>query len=262
MIAIGTAGWSIPRALGERFPGPGPHLARYARVLTCAEINSSFHRPHRPEVYAKWAALTPPGFRFAVKMPRAITHEARLRGARALLDAFLAETASLGMKRGPLLAQLPPSLAFEARHAGAFFRLLRARHTGPVVCEPRHASWFEAKAEGLLARHGIGRAAADPAVVPQAAQPGGYLGPRGDGARAVVYYRLHGAPRKYRDRYPVERVRQWAQSLRLWPGGAEVWCIFDNTASDGAMANVLEMDDALSAPAGRASCGPHDDSLS
>jgi len=72
---VGTAGWSIPRASAERAPGDGTHLQRYARVLACSEINSSFHRSHRAAVYAKWAASTPSGFRFSVKLPRAITHD-------------------------------------------------------------------------------------------------------------------------------------------------------------------------------------------
>ena len=64
-IRIGTAGWSIPRASAARFPGPGTHLERYARVLNCAEINSSFYRPHAAATYAKWRDSTPPDFRFA-----------------------------------------------------------------------------------------------------------------------------------------------------------------------------------------------------
>ena len=79
---IGTAGWSIPKAVANAFPASGSHLARYAQVLNAAEINTSFYRNHRPEVYARWAAQTPDGFRFAVKLPRTITHDQRLRAAR------------------------------------------------------------------------------------------------------------------------------------------------------------------------------------
>jgi uncharacterized protein YecE (DUF72 family) len=68
-IRVGTAGWSLPRAVQEEFSGEGPHLARDARVFPAAEINSSFHRPHKPSVYARWAAATPASFRFAVKIP-------------------------------------------------------------------------------------------------------------------------------------------------------------------------------------------------
>src|SRR4051812_48945422 len=100
-IRIGTAGWSIPRVLADRFDGGGTHLHRYAQLFRCAEINSSFHRPHTPVTYAKWAASTPPDFRFAVKLPRTITHDGQLRRARAPLELFLEQSAGLGDKRGP-----------------------------------------------------------------------------------------------------------------------------------------------------------------
>ena len=81
MIIIATAGWSIPRACAARFPGDGTHLQRYAGVLPGAEINTSFHRGIARETYAHWASQTPRSFRFAVKLPREITHDQRLRAA-------------------------------------------------------------------------------------------------------------------------------------------------------------------------------------
>src|SRR6185369_5412888 len=140
-MRIGTAGWSIPRQSAPSFPGEGQHLLRHSSVLGCAEINSSFYRAHRTEVYQRWAALTPPGFRFSVKMPRAITHEGRLRRARKPLMRFLTEAAGLGDRLAVLLVQLPPSLPFEARSMRRFFALLGDLYAGAVVCEPRHPSW-------------------------------------------------------------------------------------------------------------------------
>ena len=81
-IRIGTAGWSIPRAATSRFDSAGTHLERYSRRFDCAEINSSFHRPHAATTYAKWRGSTPPAFRFSVKIPRAITHDLKLQRAR------------------------------------------------------------------------------------------------------------------------------------------------------------------------------------
>ena len=141
-VRIGTAGWSIPRAAAGRFDSPGTHLQRYSRRLDCAEINSSFHRPHAAATYAKWRDSTPPGFRFAVKIPRAITHELRLRDVQEPFVTFLAQTDGLADKRGPLLLQLPPSLSFDASVVTAFLDLVRRVYDGPIACEPRHASWF------------------------------------------------------------------------------------------------------------------------
>jgi uncharacterized protein YecE (DUF72 family) len=187
-ILVGTAGWSVPRASAHRFTGEGTHLQRYARVFGCAEINSSFHRPHAAGTYAKWAASTPAQFQFAIKVPRVITHLQQLRRARLPLERFLGETAALGHKRGPLLVQLPPSLAFDLRVAARFFDLMRSAYGGFIVCEPRHATWFSGHADALLVRYKVARVAADPPPARGAELPGGWSG--------ITYFRLHGAPRK------------------------------------------------------------------
>lgn len=228
---IGTAGWSIPRVSGGAFPGEGTHLQRYARVLTAAEINSSFYRPHAPATYARWAASVPEEFRFSVKMPRVITHERELRRARAPLEQFLGEAGGLGDRLGAILVQLPPSLAFDSRSAGRFFDLLRRLHTGAVVCEPRHATWLTPAAEALLARVQVGRVGADPPPAPGAGRPGGWPG--------LVYFRMHGSPRKYWSRYDRGTVDTLAAALTAAAG--DRWCIFDNTASGAAIENALEV---------------------
>jgi uncharacterized protein YecE (DUF72 family) len=240
-MRIGTAGWSISRESAASFAGEGHHLERYARVLDCAEINSSFHRSHKRQVYERWAAQTPPGFRFSAKLPRSITHEGRLRRAREPLQRFLEEAAGLGPRLAVLLVQLPPSFAFETRPVNTFFHLLRELFDGAVVCEPRHASWFTPRADRALAALQVSRAAADPARWPEAARPGGWLGPEGDGRGAVLYHRWHGAPRMYWSRYTTAWVAERAAELKQWPQAAERWCIFDNTASGAAIANALEL---------------------
>jgi uncharacterized protein YecE (DUF72 family) len=237
MIFVGTAGWSIPRTCARRFPGTGTHLQRYSRVLRCVEINTSFYKDHSATTYANWAKQTPRNFRFAVKLPREITHEQRLRAARRPLEQFLGDIAGLGRRLGPLIVQLPPSLAFESTSARRFFRLMRERFAGPVVCEPRHASWFEPGADRLLNDLKVGRIAADPCVVPAAAQPGGWPG--------VVYCRLHGSPRKYWSVYEPNQVAQWAKTLQALPRRTLAWCVFDNTAGGGAAGNALQMAENL-----------------
>jgi uncharacterized protein YecE (DUF72 family) len=229
---VGTAGWSIPRAFAAECGGPGTHLERYARLFGGAEINSSFYRPHAASTYAKWAACTPPGFQFAVKMPRLVSHELALRRSRAPLQRFLAETAGLEAKRGPLLLQLPGSHAFDARAAARFFEVLRSLYEGAVVCEPRHASWVGARAEALLTRYRVARVAADPARAPGLERPGGWPG--------LVYYRLHGSPRTYWSRYDAAFINTLAASLGSRPA-VDAWCIFDNTASGAAIENAQEL---------------------
>ena len=232
-IHIGTAGWSLSRHDKPHFPADGTHLERYASVFTGAEINASFYRPLRPELYAKWAAGVPASFRFAVKIPKAITHEQRLLDCDELLAAFLDQVAGLGDRLGCLLVQLPPSLEYEPSLAGAFFAVLRALHDGPVAVEPRHATWFTAAAEASMIEYDVARAAADPARVPEAAVPG-----RSD----VIYHRLHGSPRIYWSRYERSWLEALAEQLVSSAAHASmVWCIFDNTASSSAIPNALEL---------------------
>jgi uncharacterized protein YecE (DUF72 family) len=228
-IRIGTAGWNVPAAQAEHFPAEGTHLARYAARFAAAEINSSFHRPHRPATYARWAATVPDDFRFAVKLPKEITHTLRLVDAEAPLERFLAEVQALGGKLGPLLLQLPPSLGFDPGLVARFLDTLRARFGGPLVCEPRHPSWFTGEADALLAARGIPRVAADPPPAPGAARPGG--------AATLRYWRLHGSPRMYYSPYPPERLDRLAALLR--GADAESWVFFDNTAEFAAAADAL-----------------------
>jgi uncharacterized protein YecE (DUF72 family) len=230
---IGTAGWGIPRHSAHRFDAYGTHLQRYARRLRCAEINSSFHRPHSRATYARWAASVPPAFRFAVKVPRAITHERQLIDTGPLLAQFLAEASGLSTKLGPLLVQLPPSLAFERVVAAAFFGTIRSQHGGAIACEPRHPSWFTSEADILLVEHQVARVAADPARVPGAERPGGW--------DALIYLRLHGSPRTYWSPYAPERVDELLRPAQAAIRAQEVWCIFDNTASGAALADACAL---------------------
>jgi uncharacterized protein YecE (DUF72 family) len=232
-VLIGCAGWSIAKAYAQHFAIPGSHLQRYASQFTAVEVNSSFYRPHRPATYSRWAASVPAAFRFAVKIPREITHVLRLVNTETILDRFLAEAAGLGDRLGPLLVQMPPSLAFNALIAGAFFEALRTRFAGTTVCEPRHPSWFQPAVDRLLASLQVARAAADPAVVAAAAEPGGWEGLR--------YHRLHGSPRMYYSSYPPEYLDALRDRLASCPPSVPTWCIFDNTAIGAATANGLDI---------------------
>lgn len=238
-VFVGTAGWSVPTASAHRCTGDGTHLERYGRVLPCAEINSSFHRPHSAATYTKWAKATALDFRFAVKLPRTITHDLKLKRVRGPLERFLDETRGLGRKRGPLLVQLPPSLELVPRVVNNFFLLLRERYRGAIVCEPRHVTWFAPAADALLMRHNVARVAADPAPAAGADVPGGWPG--------LVYYRLHGSPRKYWSRYDAAFVTKLADAITAVAPTVEAWVIFDNTASGSAFENACELQDLLQA---------------
>jgi uncharacterized protein YecE (DUF72 family) len=228
---VGTAGWAVPRAVAGDFPAVGSTLERYCARFDAVEINSTFYRSHRPSTYLRWAMATPPHFRFALKLPRTITHHARLVNVTSLLTGFVAEALHLGEKLGPLLVQLPPSLAYDAAVAEPFFRELWDLWPAAMVCEPRHGSWFEAEADALMAACDVGRVAADPPPHPAAAAPGGW--------RGISYWRLHGSPRMYYSTYGQSALLALAADVLGSTG--ETWCVFDNTASGAATANALRL---------------------
>ncbi|BDA83023.1 hypothetical protein Sa4125_05650 [Aureimonas sp. SA4125] len=238
IIRVGTAGWSLPAAVAERLASGGTHLQRYAAQLPVVEINSSFYRPHRRTTYERWAASVPADFRFSVKLPKAITHECRLRDCMPLVERFGDEIAGLGQKLGPVLVQLPPSFAFPGDIAEGVFeaasRVLRAE----LVLEPRHASWFSADVDLVLDRQRVSRVAADPARIPAAAVPGGW--------NRTAYFRLHGSPRIYDSPYSPDAIRRQSVDAALLAGtGAEVWIIYDNTMHGAATQNALDLEDIL-----------------
>ena len=235
-LRIGCAGWSIASAQRPLFEDGASGLERYATRFDAVEINSSFHRPHRRETYERWADTVPADFRFAVKLPKTVSHEARLVGTGPMLDAFMGQAMGLGPKLDCLLLQLPPSLAFDARVAATFFAMLRRRWDGGIACEPRHASWFGAAADTLWKRHRIARAGADPALLE--------LARHSTGAGALRYWRWHGAPRMYYSAYDDESLRAMAADvLRDTPTGATAWVMFDNTAHGHAVADALRFGD-------------------
>lgn len=236
-VRVGTAGWSVPANVSNCFPADGTHLQRYAARLGAAEINSSFYRPHRQATYERWAASVPEAFRFSVKLPKAISHAASME-QEADIARFAGEVGGLGEKLGVVLVQFPPKRDFNVAAADTLFTRLAAALGCPIACEPRHASWFTEAASDLLVQHKVARVAADPALVPHANEPGGWSGLR--------YYRLHGSPVIYRSSYDDAALTALCQSLiEEQRAGADVWCIFDNTASSAAPGNALTVADRI-----------------
>lgn len=233
-LYIGTAGWSVPSRYADQVPANGTHLQRYAKRLNAVEINTSFYRPHQRKTYERWARSTPSSFRFSVKVPKAITHEARLRYCGEMLDRFVEEVDGLGDKLGVLLVQVPSNFLFSKRTVGQFFRDLRSRTDIPAVIEPRHASWFTADVDAWLAEVRISRVAADPAPVVHGGMPGGWQG--------ILYHRLHGSPRMYFSPYDATTLSLLKNELdNEMRRAGTTWCIFDNTASGAALGNALNL---------------------
>lgn len=228
---LGTAGWNVPSSCRERIGGEGSHLERYSRVMPAAEIDTSFYRPHRKATYERWARTTPDGFRFAVKVPKAISHVAEPQAAD--LEGFVEGVTGLADKLAVFLVQFPPSKSYSEKTTSLLFDMLQAATPVPIVCEPRHPSWFTDEVDRWLSERRISRVAADPPRAERADEPGGWPGLR--------YIRLHGSPRMYYSAYEPSFLHALDEQLTAMLATSDVWCIFDNTASGAALENALAL---------------------
>lgn len=125
------------------------YLSYYSRIFNCVEIDSTFYGMPKEEIVQRWAAVTPPGFKFCLKVPRAITHEAGLLNVHAALAEFLRVVRQLHDRLGVILIQLPPTFAAnQLAVLEDFVRLLPPDLKFAV--EIRHQSWYTASAEADL----------------------------------------------------------------------------------------------------------------
>ena len=223
---IGTSGWSYPAWRGRFYPkglAAGRWLEHYASRFDAVELNASFYRLPKREQVAHWAAVTPPGFRFAVKAWRALTHLHRLEPLPDLLEAFLARIEPLGEKCGPVLFQCPPRFPADPARLEAFLEIL-PRGIRPAF-EFRDPSWHGEEIAAILDRR---RAAFVTFELAGLRSPRRVTG-------GLLYLRLHGHRHRYAGAYGPELLADWA----AWIGaerarGAEAWVFFDNTDLEAA----------------------------
>lgn len=224
-LHIGTAGWTIPKELKERFSPDGSHLERYSQLLTAVEINSSFYRPHQAKTYKRWAEETAAHLKFSVKMTKVFTHEKKLAIEPEELEAWLEPVKELGGKLGAILVQIPPKLEYDRETASEFFKMLREQTDTMIAFEPRHLSWTNKDALKLLDFYDVTKVEADPERCPSP--------PVKSRAR---YLRLHGSPQIYKSNYEDDALETLAAEIK-----PRDWVIFDNTTFGYATANALDL---------------------
>jgi uncharacterized protein YecE (DUF72 family) len=254
VVRVGTSGWSYPHWKGRFYPAglaARDELPFAATRLDALEINTTFYGSAHPDTFRGWrsAVAALPDFHFSVKGSRYITHMKKLRDVRAALANFFAMgPLLLGDALGPILWQLPPTLAFDAdvmsaflgllpRDAAAAQRLARrhdARFNGRAsaalgpglspaselryAVEPRHTSFVGDASRDLLERAGVAAVVADTAGRHVVLEPG---------RAPLAYFRLHGSRRLYGGSYDDRELHGWAARIRNAPA-PEVWVFFDN----------------------------------
>jgi uncharacterized protein YecE (DUF72 family) len=236
-IHIGTSGWHYGHWLGPFYPEnlrADRFLAYYATHFHTVEINNSFYRLPSEQALTTWRDTAPPGFIFAVKASRFITHMKKLKDPERSLPPFLERAALLGEKLGPILFQLPPRWHFDAVRLAAFLKALPGEYR--YTLELRDQTWINDRALDLLSRHGVAFCIYE---------LDGYLSPL-EVTADFVYIRLHGPGGPYQGRYDPRTLTAWAGTIAAWSRqGREVFCYFDNDEAGYAAQNALQLQDML-----------------
>ncbi|HEX6344751.1 DUF72 domain-containing protein [Umezawaea sp.] len=237
-IRIGTSGWTYPEWRGAFYPrglARGRELEHLAERVNSLELNSTFYGPRQPKHYRSWAARTPDDFVLAVKGPKTVTHDKRLRDVGDDLTAFFASGVhELGAKLGPVLWQLPPWLPFKPERVTAFLDALPrdVRH----AVEVRHPSFADPEFLGLLRERGVAVVLADSA---------GRFPVLDELTADFAYLRLHGAGELYVSAYGPAELDRWAGEVRELAEDRDVFVYFDNTLSGAAPYNAMALADRV-----------------
>lgn len=234
-VFVGTSGWTYDHWRGPFYPDglvKAGWLKHYARTFSTVEVNATFYRSMRPSTYETWRAATPEGFIWSVKANRFVTHVRRLRDPGEPLALFLDSLEPLGDKLGPILFQLPTSLAFDADLVRSFRRLLPPGRRYAI--EARHGSWTSDAALSCLKDGGIAWCISDTA--------GRY--PYLETVTSdFIYVRLHGSKRLYASRYSEEELSAWAGRIRSWE--MDVYIYFNNDFMGYAPMNAIRLGEML-----------------
>ncbi len=236
---VGTSGWSYDHWRGDFYPDDltrGKELEHYATVFNTVELNSSFYHLPKPQTAQGWHERTPPGFVFAVKGSRYISHRLKLTEADEAMKRFTDSIKPLAEKTGPILWQLPPGFACDQQRLASFLELKPPDQRW--AWEFRHESWFGPEVYELLEGYNCALVWADAPNYPLETVI----------TADFTYARLHGHEKLYASNYSDEQLKDWAEKL-VTAGGEErdIFVYFDNDAAGHAPRNALTLREMLTA---------------
>jgi uncharacterized protein YecE (DUF72 family) len=229
-VRIGCSGWNYPHWRERVYPRGLPQrlwLHHYAEIFDTVEVNSTFYRLPRRSSVAAWVEETPPGFLFAVKASRYLTHVRRLADMEEGVARFYEriEPLTISSKLGPVLWQLPPTFRRDdERLASAFARLPAGRH----CFEFRHESWFTEDVYALLREHGVALVIGDHPERPWQAH---------ELTAEWTFVRFHHGSRGRNGNYSERELEEWAGRIALWRTQHEVFAYFNNDWEGYAVSN-------------------------
>jgi len=233
-IRIGTSGWHYEHWIGRYYPAsikPPQMLEYYLRDFDTVELNNTFYHLPKEESFNAWRKSTPPGFIFAVKGSRFLTHMIKLKDPERGLSNFLPRAARLGKKLGPILWQLPPRWNVNLERLEEFLGKLPRKHR--YAFELRNPTWMTGAVYAMLRRYNAAFCIYE---------LGGYQSPV-EITADWTYIRLHGPTQfKYQGSYSDQQLAVWAERIRGWKRKVNaVYVYFDNDDSAYAVDNALTL---------------------
>jgi uncharacterized protein YecE (DUF72 family) len=240
-IRVGCSGWQYKHWRGDFYPAGLSQTAwldHYARHFDTVEINNSFYRLPDAATFASWRRRVPPGFLYAVKASRYLTHMKKLKDPDDPVDLFFSRASRLGAALGPVLYQLPPRWPVNLDRLETFLAALPGRRRHAV--EFREPSWYAEPVFALLEQYRVALCVHD--------MQGSDSGKRAVGP--FVYARFHG-PQKYSGRYPDAVLEEWADWLaERARTGAPVFAYFNNDSGGHAPRDAVRLRAAISSRLG------------
>jgi uncharacterized protein YecE (DUF72 family) len=223
---LGTIGFGYAEWASAFYPPgmrPGEYLGHYARRFDTVELDTTFHAMPDAGRVRRWAAVTPPDFRFCVKAPRAVTHDTPIERAAQQMKPFTDVVREFGDKLGVILLQFPPSFTAAGFNAFASFLQTLPKDLRFAV-EFRHDSWQTARAEELLRECRVCFVAADYQTKPHPLRmTSDFLYVRLIG----VHGQFHGLNREEID--VSERLEWWKEQFERQSNRIDtVWSFFGN----------------------------------
>lgn len=237
-IRVGIGGWNYAPWRNNFYPPKWPQkreLEFASRQLTTIEINSTYYRPQKPAIYARWRSETPAGFVFSLKAPRFGTDRRTLADAGKAIDGFVfGGLAEFGDRLGPINWQLPPHKAFDRADLAAFFDLLpRALDGLPLrhALEVRHDSFKDKRFYDLCRKHNVAIVYAHDADFPEIDEP----------TADFTYARLMKSEDKVKTGYKPAELDKWAKKAKAWAkkGDAFIYFISGAKVRNPAAAQAL-----------------------
>jgi uncharacterized protein YecE (DUF72 family) len=217
-VRIGCSGWSYPHWRKRFYPEKLPareHFAFYAQHFNTVELNNSFYRQPPPERFLAWSEQAPPGFVFAVKGSRYVTHIKRLAVEQPSIDLVVQPALGLGDKLGPILFQLQANFHADLERLARFLAMLPKDLRFTV--EFRHDSWLVPAVFEQLRTHRIALCIPDHPKMPKSLEI----------TSDFTYIRMHLPPRGLG--YGERALQPWADRVVGWRrAGLDVFVYFNN----------------------------------